>query len=134
MEKKGSLAELIKGKWFDRYQSGLMSRFAANGMTYGYHYHESDSITSVMVILAKGNIKTRIELNEFGYLNFRYSREQEENLEVFQNCTKKTFTECLLTLSFTLEIAILITTVSGIQNSKKKETPNVITSLLVEQL
>lgn len=88
---KQSLAELIKSKWFDRFQSGLSSRFSANGMTYKYHYEENESINSVIVNLSRGNIKTRVELADNGNLDFFYLRNEEGNKEEFQNCSERDF-------------------------------------------
>lgn len=89
--KKENLSELIKGKWFDNFQNGLSSRFSANGMNYDYQYQENDSLNSVIVFLSKDNVKTRIELDENGNLNFDYSRNEDEQKEEFQNCLEDDF-------------------------------------------
>jgi len=89
--KKENLSKLIISKWFDNFQSGLNSRFSANGMNYDYHYEENESLNSVIVFLSKDNVKTRIELNENGNLNFYYSRNEDEQKEEFQNCSEDDF-------------------------------------------
>ncbi len=89
--KKENLSKLIISKWFDNFQSGLNSRFSANGMSYDYHYEENESLNSVIVFLSKDNVKTRIELNENGNLNFYYSRNEDEQKEEFQNCSEDDF-------------------------------------------
>jgi hypothetical protein len=86
-----NLTKLIKGKWFDDYQSGLSSRFSASGMSYSYHYEENGSINSVVVLLGKEDVKTKIELSDNGNLNFHYSDEIKGNIEEFENCTDEDF-------------------------------------------
>ncbi len=90
MESK-NLTELIKAKWFDDYQSGLCSRFSANGMTYDYHYERNGLINSVIVLLGKGEIKTKIELKDNGNLDFDYSKGSKEYQEEFENCSEEDF-------------------------------------------
>jgi len=89
--KKENLSKVIISKWFDNFQSGLNSRFSANGLNYDYHYEENESLNSVIVFLSKDNVKTRIELNENGNLNFYYSRNEDEQKEEFQNCSEDDF-------------------------------------------
>ena len=60
-------------------------------MSYDYHYEENESLNSVIVFLSKDNVKTRIELNENGNLNFYYSRNEDEQKEEFQNCSEDDF-------------------------------------------
>lgn len=86
-----NLTELIKGKWFDDYQNGLNSRFSASGMSYNYHYEEKNSINSVVVLLGKEEIKTKIELRDNGNLDFHYSDEKKGNVEEFENCSSEDF-------------------------------------------
>lgn len=71
-----NLKELIKSKWFDNFQSGLESRFSAEGMTYNYLYENNDSKNSVVVFLGNDKIKTKLELVENGDLNFCYSENE----------------------------------------------------------
>ncbi|NMM47707.1 hypothetical protein [Marinigracilibium pacificum] len=90
MEKE-NLTELIKGKWFDSFQSGLSSRFSANGMNYDYHYEQNNSLNSVIVCLSKGDVKTLIEFFENGNLDFYYSRNEDGQKKEFQNCSEDDF-------------------------------------------
>jgi len=82
------LKELIANKWFDKYQIGLNARFSTVDILYKYHYEKQDSINSVVVLLEKDEIKTRIELNENGDLDFQYS---QDNIEQFENCSEDDF-------------------------------------------
>ena len=89
--KNENLANLIINKWFDKFQSGLGSRFSAHRMDYEYHYGFNNSMHSVVVLLAKNNKKTKIELFENGDLIFHYSQNKTANKEEFINCSEDDF-------------------------------------------
>lgn len=86
-----NLKELIKSKWFDNFQSGLESRFSAEGMTYNYLYENNDSKNSVVVFLGNDKIKTKLELVENGDLNFCYSENDKIEKEQNKNCSEDDF-------------------------------------------
>jgi|SRR5690554_3765086 len=90
MEKE-NLTELITNNWFDQYQSGLRSRFSANGMKYNYRYEKTDTHNSVIVDLKKNGIDSRIELNDNGILSFEYSEDNKNYSEQFKNCSTDDF-------------------------------------------
>ena len=86
-----NLTELITNHWFDKFQSGLSSRFSANQMDYEYRYEKTDSNNSVIVDLKKNGIDSRIELNDSGILSFDYLREHKKYTERFKGCSTDDF-------------------------------------------
>ena len=83
-----NLRELIKSKWFDRFQSGLESRFAASGLTYSYSYEENKDVQSLVINLANWDSKTKIQFFENGDLDFHYRTQGDDVKEKFEKCSE----------------------------------------------
>lgn len=86
-----NLTDLFETKWFDLYQSGLNSRFSANGMDYHYNYENKNSIKSLIVILGNEETQTKIHFDEKGNLNFNYNIGSKHDSESFKNCSQEDF-------------------------------------------
>lgn len=86
-----TLRELIIDKGFDKYQSGLGSRFSANRMTYKYQYIANNGLEGIAVNLEKEDIIARIEILENGNLAFEYGVKDGLSKEYFKCCSAEDF-------------------------------------------